>query len=213
MPPAQRILPTITYSDPTAGEPPGDVYRLFRGDSSPYTSICTKWRRILSAVVVSEGLWCRFLLPMAYTNAHDASPTPLPLTCKNILLLWRRWLWWVLLPFNCRYIRDSGGYICCYCDEEHHRVEQAYTLIISAPLQKETYDVHYRTPNITTTFNWWTGGGNMIIYNSLEATHSLRSYANIFIRNMFHLNRKEYMICERSRNTYLYVCICLPQPD
>ena len=86
MPPAQRILPTITYSDPTAGEPPGDVYRLFRGDSSPYTSICTKWRRILSAVVVSEGLWCRFLLPMAYTNAHDASPTPLPLTCKNILL-------------------------------------------------------------------------------------------------------------------------------
>ena len=119
VPPTGRILPTITYSDPTAGEPPQDVYRLFRGDSSPYTSICSKWRRILSAVVV---IW-RFVAPlsssMAYTNAHDPSPTPLPLTFKNILLYVEKVAIWVLLPFNCRYIRDSGGYICCYCDEEH----------------------------------------------------------------------------------------------
>ena len=213
MPPAQRILPTITYSDPTAGEPPGDVIDSFEGIAHPIRvyvpSDGASFRRWLFLKVCGAA----FFFPW-HIQTHMTPHLPLFLSLvKTYCCMWRRWLWWVLLPFNCRYIRDSGGYICCYCDEEHHRVEQAYTLIISAPLQKETYDVHYRTPNITTTFNWWTGGGNMIIYNSLEATHSLRSYANIFIRNMFHLNRKEYMICERSRNTYLYVCICLPQPD
>ena len=42
-------------------------------------------------------------------------------------------------------------------------------------LEPALYDVHYsKHIKIRTTSNWsWTGGGNMNIYNSLEATHSL----------------------------------------
>ena len=167
VPPTRRILPTITYSDPTAGEPPQDVYRLFRGDSSPYTSICSKWRRILSAVVV---IW-RFVAPlsssMAYTNAHDPSPTPLPLNFKNILLYVEKVA--MMGPPTLQLPLYSGQwrvYMLLLWWGTHHRVERAYTLIISAPLQKGTYDVHYRTPNIQQQ----SIGGLMEEYKYLQFT-------------------------------------------
>ena len=160
VPPTRRILPTITYSDPTAGEPPQDVYRLFRGDSSPYTSICTKWRRILSAVVV---IW-RFVAPlsssMAYTNAHDPSPPSsshlIRGSLKTYCCMWRRWLWWVLLPFNCRYIRESGGYICCYCGDETSPCGTGIYFDNLGIMYKGTYDVHYSKHNNNIQLvDWW----------------------------------------------------------
>ena len=53
---------------------------------------------------------------------------------------------------------------------KHRRVETDIYFDNLGTMYKGTYDVHYSKH--TTTFNWWTDGGNINIYNSLT-THSL----------------------------------------
>ena len=170
---------------------------MYQVTTHPFGGGC--YLKVCGAAFFFHGIYKR-TWPLTYPSSSHLIRGSL----KTYCCMWRRWLWWVLLPFNCRYIRDSGRYICCYCGEETSLCGTDIQ-VSSAPLQKDIS--HYsKRIKIRTTSNWWTGGGNMNIYNSLEATNSLWSYANIFIRKMFHLNRKEYMICERrSRNTYLYV--------
>ena len=63
---------------------------------------------------------------MAYTNAHDPSPTPLPLTFKNILLYVETVA--MMGPPTLQLPLYSGqwrGYIVVIVVRKHHRVEQA----------------------------------------------------------------------------------------
>ena len=70
-------------------------------------------------------------------------------------------------------IFETMAGICCYCGEETSPCGTGIYFDNLGIMYKGTYDVHYskHNNNITTTFNWWTGGGNINIYNSLT-THS-----------------------------------------
>ena len=149
------------------------------------------------------GCILRIVAPLSsawHVQTHDepSSSHLIRGSLKTYCCMWRRWLWWVLLPFNCRYIRHSGGYICCYCGGEISPCGNGHILWYLGTITKRdiwcalSYSKHNNNIQLV---DWWRK------YDHLQFTwgnpFTVIICQHTLIRNMFHLNRKEYMICER----------------
>ena len=121
---------------------------MYQVTTHPFGGGC--YLKVCGAAFFFHGIYKR-TWPLTYPSSSHLIRGSL----KTYCCMWRRWLWWVLLPFNCRYIRDSDGYICCYCGEETALCGTDIQVSL-APLQKDIW--HYskrKDKNNIKLLDWW----------------------------------------------------------